>query len=567
MSLAMLVDSVMAVVPASTPIPKAVPPGEKVAAPLDNLREPVQPAKPEEPVTPQVKLYVREYRVQGARMLNPLEVQEAVYPFLGPGRTPDDVDQARMALEKAYRDKGFQTVTVEIPEQRANRGIVLLQVVENKVGRLRVKGSRYYSLDEIKRRAPSVAEGTVPNFNDITRDIVGLNQLPGRQVSPSLKPGVAPGTVDIDLTVKDTPPLHGSIELNNRYSADTVPLRINASLSYNNLWQLGHSLGMSYQVAPERPDDAKVFSGFYSVRFPAVPWLSLVLQGTKQDSNVSTLGGAAVNGKGEIIGGRAIVTLPPGPGFFHSLSLGFDYKHFDEAVRFGFSETLTPVYYYPFSTSYNATWLKERTGAGDTAAEAPVNYGWLTELNLAINHHFRGMGSSLAGFDSKRFKADGSYFYLRGDLTHTHDLPAGLQVVAKVQGQAASQPLLNSEQFAAGGLSTVRGYLESTALGDNGIFGTLELHSPSILGSHKDKDKDKTNEWRFYLFCEGGALSLNDALPDQEPRIDLASMGIGTFIDLFEHFHGSLDVGVPLIGQGQIKPHDTLLTFRVWADF
>ena len=221
----------------------------------------------------------------------------------------------------------------------------------------------------------------MPNFNDIQRDILALNQLPGRSVTPSLNPIITePGKVDIDLTVKDSLPLHGSIELNNRYSADTVPLRLNASLSYSNLWQLGHTLGISYQVAPERSSDAEVFSAFYSMRFPTIPWLNLVLQGTKQDSDVSTLGGAAVNGKGEILGGRAIITLPQMTSFFHSVSLGFDYKHFDENVRVGFDQTMTPIYYYPLSATYSATWLGK---------------GSLTEFNGGVNFHLRGMGSSL----------------------------------------------------------------------------------------------------------------------------------------------------------------------------
>ncbi|NDF95115.1 MAG: hypothetical protein EB107_04675 [Proteobacteria bacterium] len=36
------------------------------------------------------------------------------------------------------------------------------------------------------------------------------------RVTPSLRPGLEPGTVDIDLTVKDKLPLHGSVELSDR---------------------------------------------------------------------------------------------------------------------------------------------------------------------------------------------------------------------------------------------------------------------------------------------------------------------------------------------------------------
>src|SRR5262249_19707594 len=202
--------------------------------------------------------FIREYQVSGAKQLNRIEIEEAVYPFLGPGRTPDDVELARAALEKVYKAKGFETVSVQIPEQNPSRGVIKLQVVEATVGRLRVKGSRYFALDEVKHQAPSLAEGKVANFNEITKDIVALNQWPDRRVTPSVRAGSTPGTVDVDLTVSDTLPLHGSLDLNNRYSPGTTPLRLNGAISYNNLWQLGHSLGFSFQIAPQRIDDAKV---------------------------------------------------------------------------------------------------------------------------------------------------------------------------------------------------------------------------------------------------------------------------------------------------------------------
>ena len=502
-----------------------------------------------EETAPAAGLYIREYRVAGVVQLSPREIGEAVYPFLGPGRTEQDVEAARAALEEIYRGKGFQAVTVEVPEQSGRGGVITLKAVESKVGRLRVKGSRYFSLAEIKRKAPSIAEGKVPNFNEITRDIVALNTLPDRRVTPVLRPGVEPGTVDIDLNVKDSFPLHGSVELNNRSSANTTELRLNASVSYHNLWQLGHSVGLSFQVAPQNPDDAKVISGYYLARFPDLPWLSLMLQGTKQDSNVSTLGGIAVAGRGEVLGARAIITLPPAKDFYHSVSLGLDYKHFEENVLFGSTETQSPITYYPLSAIYSASW---------------ATTGKLTELNAGVVFHLRGTGSEQVEFDNKRYNADGSFFYLRGDLSHERDLPGGFQLYGKVQGQASAQPLLNSEQFSGGGLGTARGYLESEVVGDSALFGTLELHSPSLSKLVGDK---LINEWRVYVFGDAGALWLNDPLPEQEKRFEIASYGVGSRVRLLQHFNGSIDAGLPLISQGTTASNDLRLTFRLWADF
>ena len=62
-------------------------------------------------------------------------------------------------------------------------------------------------------------------------------------------------------------------------------------------------------------------------------------------------------------------------------------------------------------------------------------------------------------------------------------------------------------------------------------------------------------------------MTLQDALPEQESQFSLASIGAGTRIRLHNHFNGSLDLGVPLIGQTESKMWDLLLTFRVWAEF
>jgi hemolysin activation/secretion protein len=501
-----------------------------------------------ESVPPTGPLFIKQYRVLGAHCLSKIEIERAVYPFLGPGRGPQDVEQARAALERAYQAKGFQTVSVQVPPQSGSSGVVVLNVMESTVGRLRVRNSHYFLPSTIKKNAASLAEGSVPNFNEVTQDIVALNQWPDRRITPSLKAGVVPGTVDVDLAVEDTFPLHGSAELNNRYSANTDPLRVNASLSYNNLWQLGHSIGGSMQLSPEDINQVQVYSGYYVVRFADPSWLTLIAQGIKQDSNVSTLGSIDVAGKGEVIGGRAIITFPQLTNFFHSLTLGLDYKHFDQNVTIAGKMTPTPVYYYPFSANYTATWAPK---------------GSVTTADFGITFHARGMGSRPSGFDFNRFDADANFIYLRSDLSHEHDLPFGFQAFGKIQGQVSDQPLINSEQFAGGGLPTVRGYLEAETLGDNAAAGTLELRSPNFLNSLGAQ----ANEGRIYIFADGGYLELINPLPEQDFQFALASVGAGARVKLRNHLNGSIDAAVPFISQTQTAALDWRLTFRLWADF
>jgi hemolysin activation/secretion protein len=492
-------------------------------------------------------LFIREYRVIGSKTLPRGEVEKAVYAYLGPGRSEQDVEQARAALEKAYHDLGFQTVSVNVPPQRPTHGIVVLQVTEATVGRLRVKGSRYYSVEQIKKMAPSLEEGTVPNFNDVQRDLIGLNQIADRQVTPTLKPGAIPGTVDIELTVKDKLPLHGSIELNNRYSANTTPLRLDLAARYDNLWQLGHTIGLGFQIAPERPSDALVYSAYYIARLPSIDWLGLMLQATRQNSQVATLGGTNSLGNGEIYGGRFLVNLPTRKGFFHSLSVGMDYKKFLQDLKIGNSLVSTPVTYWPFSLNYNAT---------------SIGKYYETELNAGVTFSFRGTSAQeQTTFDNRRYNSDANFFYFRGSLAHTQKLPYDFQLYAGVQGQASPTPLLDTEQFSLGGMSTVRGYLESVVVGDNALCGSLEFRSPSLLHW-----LGEGHEARVFVFLDGGVATLNDPLPQQTSEFKLWSYGVGGTIKIFDHMNGEFIIGVPQITQAPSEAHQPLFTFRLWAE-
>jgi hemolysin activation/secretion protein len=210
--------------------------------------------------------------------------------------------------------------------------------------------------------------------------------------------------------------------------------------------------------------------------------------------------------------------------------------------------SVSPVTYYPFSAAYSGSWI----GKGNE-----------TDLNASANLSIRGWDSSEQQFQVNRYGSDGSYIYFRGDLSHTHDIAGGFQVFGKVQGQAADKPLVNSEQFSAGGLGTVRGYLESEDLGDNGIAGTIELRTPS-LGDFLGKPVD---DWRFYLFSDAALLTIDDALPEQQEKFKLASVGAGTRIKLQDHYNGSFDFGLPLDNGANTQAYEPLMTFRVWAEF
>ncbi|MER2555205.1 MAG: ShlB/FhaC/HecB family hemolysin secretion/activation protein, partial [Thauera sp.] len=475
------------------------------------------------------------------------EVEEAVYPFLGPDRSAEDIERARAALEAVYAKKGYATVATEVPRQDVTTQVVTLRVVERPVGRLRVRGANYFLPSTVKAGVPSVAEGEVPNFNTLQEELIDLSLVPDRRVTPVLRAGVAPGTVDVEMQVEDKLPLHGSFELNNRKSANTEPLRAITSLRYDNLWQRGDSISFSYQVAPQRTADTEVFSGSYVARIPETR-LSALLYGLKSESDVATVGGVGVIGNGEIIGGRILWPVTLEPGFVQSLSAGIDYKHFGEDTIFGTNVTQAPITYYPVTLGWAGNWSTE-TAKTDAGANVVFTFG--------------GLGSSNDDFENKRYNADSSFILLQADASRTQTLPEDFQLFGRVQSQASGQQLINNEQFSIGGLDSVRGYLESEALGDYGASVQAEARTPSfddLLGAWAE-------ELRLRNFFDFGTAGIHRPLPDQDGSYVLYSAGVGATIKLLDHFNGTLDVAVPLTDGPDTEKGHLRTSFRAWGEF
>lgn len=471
---------------------------------------------------------VLEYDVVGNTKLSILDVERAVYPYLGEHKTIDDINKARAALETAYHKAGYPTVAVDIPPQRVAGGVVKLAVSESTVGKVRVVGSRYYSQERILDKLPQLASGNVLNAPQLQTELNNLNRVGGggRAVVPVLRAGTQPGTTDVDLRVHDENPLHATIEVNNSYSPNTSHLRLNGTLRYDNLWQREHSVTLQFQTAPIHPGEVQVWSGTYVFHLDD-PDKVLAFYAVHSKSNVSTVGDLSVIGNGNIFGARYVLALPGDERFFHTLSLGVDYKNLGQSLLFGADSFPTPIHYLPFQAQYGAT---QRDGHG------------LTQLNIAANFSLRGVGNDAQQFENKRFKAQADYFYLRGDVDRTQNFANGMSLFARLGGQFASQPLISSEEYSAGGADTVRGYLESEALGDSAAQSTLELRSRSYAA----KLSPRLQDLHFLVFAEGAHLWVKEPQAGQIATYSLASTGFGLRLNAWKALNLALDIAVPL---------------------
>jgi len=511
-----------------------------------------------------------EYQIENNTVLSDTDIEHALYSFLGADKSFTDVDAARAALEARYRDAGYPTVLVDIPEQEVNEGVVRLHVIEGRIELLSVTGAEYFSANQIRRQVPSLAEGSVPQLAAMQLDLGKLNMATAdRRVTPVLRPGKVLGRMEVELKVKDKLPLHGSVGIDDRYSANTSRLRMNVGMHYDNLWQRGHSLSLQFQTAPQAPAEVQVWSASYSMDLP-FEGHTLVAYGARTRSNVAVVDSLTVIGNGSVTGLRDIVRLNGVDSTMRTLSLGADYKNFEEDIHLASLSTpaTTPIGYAHFSVNYQQNMQSEigltrfNFGPG-FAIRDPSRADYACERVEAGKVVMDKNESDQ--FACKRADARANYFYLRGEGNQLVSLPQGFAANAALAGQWTDQPLIGNEEFSLGGVDTVRGYTESAFMGDYGVRASLELRSPSY--SESLALPPKFGEARWLAFVDAGAAWLRLPLDGQDRRQGLASVGAGLRLGAQATWSASLDLAVALREVGQISAGSARLHGMVKYEF
>ena len=493
---------------------------------------------------------VYQYVVGGNSVLDALTIEAAVTPFLGLGTTLREVEGARAALEKAYHDAGYLTVAVAIPDQAVDSGEVSLQVVEAVIDRLKVKGAEYTLPSKIKSGVPELAEGSVPNFNVLQAQLALVNRGGDARITPVLRAGHLPGTVEVQLDVDDQLPLHGSIDLSNRQTANTTATRLSAAMRYDNLWQRGHSLGLTLQAAPQRPSDARVAALTYVLPSGrgSDAWSTYWVHSRSDFASLSSAPGLGLLGNSDTVGLRYTAPLGADGEASQTLAGGVDYKNVQQTIKVaGGSSSNTAIIYLPLVASYNAALF----GAQRNSA-----------LDLILTVGLRGFfGNSDAKFEAKRSGASANYLALRAGLQHSE--PFGRWLLAgRVDSQIATGPLVPNEQMVAGGAESVRGYLEAERSGDLGLRATLELRTPAYSPA------GAASAWRLggLAFIEAARLKTLQPVAPQAGRGSLAGTGVGLRLTAPRGLSLELDLARALVDGDSTRAGDSRLHARaVWG--
>ena len=589
--------------PAPGSTPAAAPPSASTPAPAPT---PVPPAEP--------TFEVRHYEVLGNTVLPPEVIDRTFTNAIGPVVGFTQVQSALGTLQLAYRERGYATVSVALPQQQLTNATVKVQVTEGVLTDIRVTGNRYFGSNNVVRALPSLQTNTLLNSRVFQRELDVANQNRDRQIYPTIGPGPEPGTSALTLRVQDRLPLHGRVEINNHSTPGTPEWRINSSVQFNNLWQREHQMGVSYGFSPEEYKTDGLFhdyllnrplianlgayyrlplgeaesvarrlassSGFgydeatHQFRLPpagARPDLSFFASTASSDTGVQ-FGPARVVSQTPLLtivsqdsgqnlsvdrsaGTRFNLPIPVTDSRRFALSAGPDWKSYSlqsfntnnfiittVVTNAQGSQTIESRVSSPQPTRHHEVQYVPLVLAGDfssTDTTGSVN------ANLSLSANFVGDSADFASL-AYSSRADATFGRASTSLTREQRLPRDWSLLLRAAGQAATGPLISNEQFAVGGLNSVRGYFEGDQYGDAGWFGSLEVRTPFLL-SRVPTGSDWAPVWlRASAFIDAGQRLLMDEHAASEPLLTLLGTGFGLSANINNRVDLRIVVGWPL---------------------
>ena len=481
-----------------------------------------------------IRFAITRYEVAGNSLLAPAEIEAAVQPYTGAARNFGDVQRALEALESAYHARGYQLVTVQLPEQELNQGVVRLTVVQSVIGQVRVSGNRVFSDANVRAAMPTLQPGRTPDLTAVSANLRMANDNPARRITLRLQGAEKDGEVDANLEVADEKAWKVMLNVDNSGTGPTGATHVGVVLQHANLWGRDHVASLQYTTSAEEPGKVAVWGAGYHVPLYALgDSIDLFASYSNIDTGSVTAGlfDLAVSGKGSVVGlrynqllARRAQSDSEGAGARDARVIyGLDIKAYKNSVLYAGQNFGNDITVRPLSVAY--------------LVSAPYDGAELNGSLTLVHNLPGGSRGGSADFARTRSGAKASYTLVRAAGAYARALAQDWQLRLLANGQFSADALVPGEQFGAGGASTVRGLDERALSTDSGLLLNAELYSPQLCGAGA--------RWqcRVLGFVDAAHGSRRHALPDELRSASISSAGLGLRLSYGASMNLQLDYG------------------------
>lgn len=411
------------------------------------------------------RTFIRAIRITGNTVFSAEELSRITVPYLGREVTDEDLAALRQALTLKYVNAGYINSGAVLPDQEVIDGVIEYRIIEGALVDIRVTGNQRLHSDYVRDR---LALGARPPLNVVALQDQLQILLQGpfiQRINAELLPGDQPGEARLLAKVEEGARGSLSVRLDNDLSPALGDAR---AVLFGQLYsptgrgdlltgQLEHAKGYG-----------KLFADYGMPLNSRDTTLNVFAEWERAEVVEEPLNALEIQSRARTLGLRLNHPVFRTTQQQLRLVAGFDLRQSrTELLGEGFSfspgvepDGLSKVSVLRFIQDYV---LRDRSQVMALRSTFSQGIGAFDSTN---------MGDSVP---------NGKFTAWLGQFQYVRRLGnSDSQLLFRFDGQLTSQPLLPLEQFAVGGMRTVRGYRTNQLVRDQGYASSLEVRVPVL---------------------------------------------------------------------------------------
>lgn len=386
-------------------------------------------------------------------------------------------------ISEHYRAAGYPFARAFVPEQQFTDAVLQISIVEGRYGQIKAHGDSRLAASAqnfLHRLVP----GAVIDSASLERATLILDDQPGLQTAPLIRPGQELGSGDLLIDILPSPAFTGALGLDNYGNRYTGEYRMRANLQWDSPFMLGDQIHLHGNVSNQAQ-----WLGSLAYSLPLghsglranLSYARTRYELAKQFAVLDATGTADIFSAG--------LSYPLIRSTQTNLSLAATYQHKKLDDREGATHTRSGKK----SSTLPLTLQFDRR---DCLGGGAITYG-----SLSYTHGRLALGSTLQAADAASARTQGSFHKWNLDVARLQATPlSGLSLFGRLATQSASKNLDSSEDFGLGGAHGVRAFPSGEGFGDEGWL--MQLEARYQLGrmapyAFYDAGHSKINQTRF----------------------------------------------------------------------